>query len=814
MTKKFAFGLLVAALAVCLILPGCFSSSSGPSGVKSGGDNSQEEVAGSGSPRERATPRGTPGGGWNDYPDVPYVPIMEDIDGIEIPRVESAGESGELAGEVPVDVGNEHAQRSPGQPVTGDRLIVRFNSEPKTLNPIVESSAVQTYIMQYALESLAWQNPETFELEPHIAQRWVAEDSVKLSPDYPGKERRVSVNGGQPAGDREVEYRAVPEGSKEMVLDITTSNAQGQTIGNVWVGLYPLGDNMPGAPKSGYHFWSKEDGSLEVSGIVPGKYKIRVGAEIYGETSRNEDGSLTVKAATPQNPLHDELKSGDKESLQLAAEEWVDVQEQTIYTYFLRPEVTWSDGTPFTTKDLQFAYAVINNPYVDGDQLRVYYSDLVACDPLDDHTIRMKYRQQYFQSLEFTSGLGVYTPPWHQFADYFKQQNKTLTLEELTPDQEQAQNKVSAHGQTFGRFFNTDDRYNRAPLGTGPYIVDRWQTSTEVVLRRNPNYWNPERAGYLDRLIFKFIPDNVTAMRALQAGEIDFLYRMDPEQFFEDLAGPPDWFKDRYVKASWYSPGFGYVGWNLRNPLFADRRVRTALALLFNAEEFLEKKLHNEAVLVSGSQYFFGPGYDHEVKPLGYDPEVARDLLAEAGWIDSNNDGVLDKDGRRFEFEFLLPPGNPVNDDRAALMQRSLRSVGIRMEIRNYEWASFIDKVRAKDFDAVTMAWASPIESDPFQIWHGSQAGADKRGSNFVSFRDPVADELIEMLRLTLDKEKRKRIHWSFHRIIDREQPYMFLYTPKDFGAYHKRFHGVKWYAIRPGFDFTEWYVPKDQQRR
>ncbi|MBT6155383.1 MAG: ABC transporter substrate-binding protein [Planctomycetaceae bacterium] len=807
MCNAFRCSLSALALALCWFVAGC-SQSAPPAG---GGTKTTNGSSSSDSETGSKTSANEGSDAWEGYADVPYVPVMQDVDGIEIPRVATNDEKLSVKGAIPADVGNKYAKEHPGKPVTGDWLTVRFSSEPKTLNPIVETSAVQSYIGEYVNEALVRQNPETLEYEPHIAERWVTEDSVKLSPDYPGKERRVALAEGKPATTLELEFPKTAKDAEPAVVKLQTSDVDGQPTGKVWVGLYPV-SKIPGAPAKGYHFWSNDKGQLDVSAVIPGKYTVKVGTEIFGVAVENEDGSLTVTPETPNNPLNEELKSSGEKSLTIAKGKWVDVQRETIYTYFLKPEVKWSDGTPFTTKDLEFSYAVINNEYVDGESLRVYYQDLLSCEALDANTVRMQYRQQYFKAFEFTVGLSAYAPAFHQFAAFFKEDGKTLTLEKLTPEEETAQKKVSAHGQVFGKFFNTDDRYNLKPMGTGPYTVAKWERDNRVELHRNPDYWNPKRAGHLDRLIFRFIADNGTALQSLRAGDIDFMYRMSPEQYFEELAGPPEWIEKKYVKASWYSPGFSYYGWNILKPKFRDRRVRIALSLLFDKQEFLEKKLHNAGVVVAGSQYFFGPACDHTVKPLGYDPDTAAELLADAGWIDTDNDGILDKDGEKFAFELIFPPGSASAAARAAIIQKSYKDAGIQMSIRNYEWASFIDKVKAKDYDAVNLGWAMALESDPFQIWHGSQAGADKRGSNHVSFSDPQADELIEMLRLTLDKEKRMRIHWSFQRILDREQPYMFLYTSKDFGAYDKRFQGVKWYRLRPGFDFTEWYVPKDQQ--
>ena len=135
-----------------------------------------------------------------------------------------------------------------------------------------------------------------------------------------------------------------------------------------------------------------------------------------------------------------------------------------------------------------------------------------------------------------------------------------------------------------------------------------------------------------------------------------------------------------------------------------------------------------------------------------------------------------------------MPKGNPIAEDRMTVLQNELKQVGIEMQIELLEWAAFTDKLKQRDSDVITLGWQMALENDPYQIWHGSGAGKNNRGSNHVSFNHPVADELIEMLRVTVDPKKREQIHKSFHRLIDREQPYMFLYCAKDLGAYHQRF--------------------------
>lgn len=745
---------------------------------------------------------------WADFPDVPKIEVMTEVDGIKIPRMPIGKDSLNLTGKLPADVGNEHAAKKPSEPVTGDTLIVRFAAEPKVLNTLTESSAYMTYIMQYVNDYLARRNQETFEWEPAIASKWILEDSVKLSADFPGRERRVSMNDSPPQPTLDLNHVVpAPTGDKSAeprAYAIKVSDKEGKPLARVWVGVFPT-ERIVGASTTGYHFWSNDSGIAEVGGFPAGKYVIKVGDEIYGLSDTQQDGTLLVKPGTPENPL--------REPMTIKAGDWQDIQLKTYGTFYLREDAKWSDGAPYTSRDVEFGYALLNNKFVDCDAIRTYYSDLIECTAFGAHTVRLKFRQQYFLASEYFYQLGYVTPPFHFFQKIHQELGRELTLDRLTPAEEAQKKQISAHGQEFGKFFNTDERYNSKPLGNGPYIIDKWERKDRVELVRNPNYWNPAKAGHLDRIIIRFIPDQVTALTALRAGEIDFFYSMQPSQYFEDWPTLDKETQDNFVKSEWFAPRFSYVGWNELMVQLKDRRVRLALTMLFDRQQFIDTKMHGAAVRVSGTQYIFGPMYDREVAPVAYDPDTARDLLSSAGWIDSDNDGVLDKDGKKLEIELRIPNGSPMTNQIAEVMQKNFKSVGIELKILTMEWASFVEKMRAKECDATMLSWVMDPESDPYQIWHSSGAARENRGSNYVSFNNKRADELIEMIRVTLDPAKRARVNQSFHRLIDSEQPYSFLWTPKELGAYHKRFRNVKWYRLRPGFDLSEWYVPKDEQR-
>ena len=761
------------------------AQSSGVTAVEQNGGSSGTSQGGAGQPTS-----------WPGFPNLPYVPIMTEVDGIDIPREPGSKTDYKVGEPVPADVNNSAAKGNATNPETGGTITVRFNAEPKTLNPITETSAYQTYIYGLVQDPLAWQNPETFKFEPHVAKRWVIEDSVKLRHDFSGRERLLVRGSEAPTDQLKIKVdEAKPDAQPVLLL---TVDAAKKPAGDTWVLARPLTDG-----KEDLHLWSNERGELNLNSVPAGEYEFTTGFELYGElVADGENYRLTPLT------VHNDIK----EPLTLKKTDVVDVQQKTVFTYFLQDNVKWSDGTPFTSKDLEFAYRVINNPIVDGDSIRTYYANVVECKSFDKTTIRMKCRQQYFQAFEFTAALSLYTPPLHLFEKHFKdrEDSRTLVLEELTPEQERKDKKISVRGQEFAKAFNTFDEYNMNPLGIGPYTINSsWSKQTrQLTLTRRKDYWGARKGGFLDRIIVKFIEDSTTALRSLEAGEIDFLWRVQPEQFFKDLAGPPDWVKKNYVKASWYSPAYAYVGWNARKPLFSDRRVRLALTMLYNRAEFLEKQYYGAGVLVSGSQYTFGPAYDQAVKPIAYSPRTAADLLAEAGWTDTNGDNVLDKAGQPFRFELAIPNGSAISRTQAEVIQASFKKEGIQVDVRESEWAAFVERLQSRDFDAVQLQWAMELESDPFQLWHSSGAGEGSRSSNYVSFDNPQGDMLIERIRRSVDAEERKRLEYDFHRILDAEQPYMFLYTPKDLGLYHQKIRGVKFYALRPGFELREWYIP------
>jgi peptide/nickel transport system substrate-binding protein len=204
------------------------------------------------------------------------------------------------------------------------------------------------------------------------------------------------------------------------------------------------------------------------------------------------------------------------------------------------------------------------------------------------------------------------------------------------------------------------------------------------------------------------------------------------------------------------------------------------------------------------------PEFNSSLKPYTYDPKRAAQLLDEAGWIDTNGDGIRDKEGKPFRFEMLASSGSTLIA-LLPVLKEELRKVGIDMSERQLEFTVMVENLKDHRFDAALGGWSSDLVSDPFQLWHSSSAA--NRGSNYVSFKNSQADALIEQARLEFDAEKRKQLYWKWQEILHEEQPYTFLFAPKESAAWQKRFQNVNWYPQRPGYDLRTWFVPASEQK-
>lgn len=450
------------------------------------------------------------------------------------------------------------------------------------------------------------------------------------------------------------------------------------------------------------------------------------------------------------------------------AESWDVSGDGLTITFHLRKGVKWHDGREFTSRDVLYTYRVTIDPktptaYADA------FKQVKSAEAPDSHTFRVTYGKPFAPALE---SWGMSILPAHLL------EGKEITRSELA----------------------------RRPVGTGPYIFKEWVAGQKITLDSNKEYF--EGRPYINRYIYRVIPDSSTMYMELKAGALDMM-GLSPVQYRRQTDTPE--FLSRFNKYRYPASAFTYLGYNLRHPLFADRRVRQALTSAINKDEIVH------GVQLGMGQKAHGPykpgtwAYKPDIRDFDYNPERAKRLLAEAGWGETNSDGILVKEGKPFRFTILTNQGNAERLKTAQIIQRRLKKIGIDVKIRVIEWASFLSQFIDKgNFEAVLLGWSISPDPDMFDIWHSSKTGPKEL--NFIGYKNAEVDRLLEEGRGTFDQEKRKSRYFRIQEILAEDQPYTFLYVPDALPAVSARFRGIAPAPAGIMYNLIKWYVPKEEQ--
>ncbi|MAE71649.1 MAG: hypothetical protein CME06_14420 [Gemmatimonadetes bacterium] len=602
---------------------------------------------------------------------------------------------------------------------------------------------------------------------------------------HPDRETPVTPAYG---GRAVVHLSSLPEGLNRAIENSAVSN---------WM-LYELHDRLvlqnwetweiePSLCKS----WDTDD-QVVLSEGAAAKYQAatKIGPEgnqrsiLYGKVSESGDGFDVVSVG---NTTH--IPKSDVAAL----------ERGTVFTFHLPDNVHWHDGHLFDADDVLFSWEVYNNPEVDCDEVRFSYQKILDAQAIDKTTVRFFYESQYFKALESCGDLCILPRHLYDLND---------------PDNKKHDPETHAHYGTGHEFtlaelgdYINDNPHNTAWVGLGPYRVSNWD-SKFVEAERFEGYHAPEGSGYLDRIVWRHIQNDDSSFLALVNGELDFFARVRSEDYFGEGTAS-EAFTQNYYKGYFYTGTYGYVGWNTLRAQLKDPSVRKALCHAFDWDGYLESNYFGLGKRVTGPQNYFGVAYNHDVKPMAYDPELAEEMLAEAGWYDRDGDEIIDKDGIAFEIEFLYPSGNKASETIGLSLQEAYEKLGVKLEMRNLEWSSFLERMLERNFDAVNLAWVPPLESDPEQLWHSKWGKPELKSSNMCGVMDTKIDELIERGQKELDTEVRSGIWWELHRYLhDELQPYMFgVNTPRKF-AMNKKLRGFQAFKIAPGYSIRRWYFP------
>lgn len=453
------------------------------------------------------------------------------------------------------------------------------------------------------------------------------------------------------------------------------------------------------------------------------------------------------------------------------AKSWETSKDSLTWTFHLRPGLKWSNGDPLDAADFKFTYEAIASDKVESP--RKYITDYIkSIETPDPQTVVVTFKQVRCDALQ---NLGLPLLPSH----FYKADFSDVT------------------------------QYNeKPPASAGPFKFKEWVHDDHLTLERNADYW--KGAPNLEGWIYKVVPDPGSRLGQIQNGEVDRI-GIQPEQLTAVELDPN-------LKVFKYKDdGYDYIGLNMANPehpqsgedengklieqdphpILGDRKVRQAIAYGLDYDAIINKIYLGQGYRMAANVLpAIEWAYDKNLQPYPHDPEKSKQLLEEAGWKDSNGDGIREKDGKKLSLRLMTNAGNTTREDLGVLVQDQLKQVGFDIQFEAIEWGTMLEQMDGQKYDMVIIGWTG-LGSDPNDdaFWHTNQ---DVPGSGFnnVSYHNLELNKLLEegVSVPGCDTAKRAPIYKKIQQIIHDDVPYVFIA-----GSVANIGYTSKWEGINPG---------------
>jgi peptide/nickel transport system substrate-binding protein len=447
------------------------------------------------------------------------------------------------------------------------------------------------------------------------------------------------------------------------------------------------------------------------------------------------------------------------------AERWEWSDDHLALTFHLRDDVVWTDGTPVTAEDVRWTWQAQVHPDVawEGDYAKRGIRDVEVLDP---HTVRFHFTQVYpAQLLHANEGVILPKHAWSQLPFSQWRQSARWFADHLVTN--------------------------------GPFRLESWKPGQELVLGRNERYYE-EGLPKLDRVVFRVVPDQSSLLTQLLSGELDFVSGISPEDAPEVESAP------HLELVDYWSIGFIFFAWNNRTPYFEDVRVRQALTLALDRFSMVDG-LWGPFARVGVSPIISTVwAHNSSLEPWPYNPARARELLAEAGWKDTDGDGLLDRNGRPFRFEMLVHSGNRQRQDAVVMAQEQLRPLGIQLQVKLLDFNAFVAEITAGTYDACIAGLNMGTDLELRYLLHTSEIDS---GLNYAHYSNPEVDRLLDETYRQREPADMKPYLDRIQEIIHHDQPLTFLWESKRLNAVNKRLRGAKPHFLSPFANLEEWWI-------
>lgn len=447
------------------------------------------------------------------------------------------------------------------------------------------------------------------------------------------------------------------------------------------------------------------------------------------------------------------------------AERWSWSADHRELLIELRTNARWSDGRPVTAADVVWTWerqvdAAVAWRYAQSKE------SILAVEALAPHRVRVRFRHAYpGQLTDLNEGPILPRHAWSDLPAGLWQQRAEWFRDHL--------------------------------VTSGPFTLAEWRAGERLVLERNP-LWYEEGLPRLDRVVFQVLPDKASQLAHLSSGVVDLVDQVPPDRAAA-LAARPD-----LELLSYWPRQYDFICWNTTRPLFADPEIRRALTLAIDRTALIDALWHGYARVGVGPILRSVWAVHPELEPWPYDPQAARRILERHGWIDSDDNGTLDRRGRDFHFTLLTNASSEVRHDAALMIQQQLARVDIRMEIRSLEFNTLAELSERHDFDAQIGAWAIDTSLDLAYAFHSDSI---EGGYNFGGYANPEVDALIDRFNRAPDARAALPLLHRLQEILHREQPYTFLWEPQRLVVIDRALRDVEPDALSTFSNLRRWWL-------
>ncbi len=448
-----------------------------------------------------------------------------------------------------------------------------------------------------------------------------------------------------------------------------------------------------------------------------------------------EETSIAIAGLVFEQLIGGDVRTGQPAPTGLA-DSWEIAPDGVTYTFHLNKDAKWHDGVDVTAADVQFSFDALANPDAGSVYTGTFLDSVESWRAIDDDTFEVVAKEPLFT---FLYDIVAWIIPKH--------------IWESVPVAEW-RNDPGATGADPSRV-----------IGSGPFKFQEWQQGQSVTLVRNDDYYG--KVPYIDSYVLTIWPEQTTAVNALLNGETDAVELTAPD--VASVEGVPG-----IVVTDYPTPNFTYYEFNLNSDvttLWQDQRVRQAFLYALDREAIVNDIQLGYAEVAQGTQpvisYAYAP--DQITTVYNYDPEKAKALLAEAGWGDTDGDGIVDKDGQRLSFELLYAGGTTTNDQTAAYMQDAWRAIGVEMTPRALEFAALIEATTT-NLDWEVALYSFGWDASFLQV---AMFGCDQYqvGFNDMKYCNPELDAINEEAKRTFDEDTRRDLLIQASNIVNEEQP-------------------------------------------